>query len=427
VGSLDQVRGSRKLYGENSAFLFEMDLGVLHHYLGAWDSSIVHLERAQQIADDLYAHSVTNEAAALATNDNVRPYRPREFEQAILAQFQMVNYLAKGDLQGGLVEARSGIILLDKLHERDSAKYHDDGALEYLHSIVFQAGGERDNSLISLRRSLIAYSTGKVPLPEEVREVASLRLRKDGRGEVFHELGISTSANEEHAKALDSAPAEIVLLTYRGRTPELGQIRAWGEWVSGGLFAFHWSNPETGADMTTAIPAPPNPGGISGRTFHINFTLPVRKDVASKVASISVQTPSGIQKPDPLSDTRLLLDQSLDESHTSTVVRTIVRVGARTFAAQKLKSAIRTGNPLLDLLANLGLDFAQGEIEQSDLRQCIWLPREIGIVRIPVSAGSHAITVRGLDGMGKVVGEKVFGDVTVAAGKKRFLVAAMPY
>jgi len=428
AGSLDKVRASKSLYGENSAFLREMDLGVLHHYLGAWDSSIVHLEAAEQIADDLYARSVTNEAAALAVNDNLRPYRPREYERVLLAQFQLVNYLAKGDLPGAVVETRRGVILLDKLAERGDDKYREDGALEYLHSLVYQAAGEKDNSLISLRRSVIAYSRGKVPMPELVRQDATLRLRRDPRGKVFEERGIAPASNLDPVRELDTAAAEIDILTYRGRTPELGQIRAWGEWVQGGLFAWHWSNPETGKDVTDAIPAPPMPGGINGKTFHVNFTLPVRTDVESRVATVEAVTAKGeVRRPAVLSDTRILLDQSLAESHASTVARTIVRVAARTMAAQKVKSVVKTGNPLLDLVANVGIDVAQGEIEQSDLRQCIWLPRDIGLVRVPVPAGANALSVRGLDRNGARIGERVFGDASVPAGGTRFLVAALPW
>ncbi len=428
AGSLDKVRASKALYGENSAFLHEMDLGVLHHYLGAWDSSIVHLGRAEQIADDLYARSVTNEAAALAVNDNMRPFRPREYERVLLAQFQLVNYLAKRDLQGALVETRRGVLLLDKLAERDDGKYREDGALEYLHSLVFRAAGERDNSLISLRRSVIAYSRGKVPMPDLVRQDATLRLKRDARGKVFEERGITPASNLEAARELDTADAEIAVLTYRGRTPELGQIRAWGEWIQGGLFAWHWSNPETGKEVTDAIPAPPMPGGVSGKTFHVNFTLPVRKDVASRIATMEVVTTKGsVVRPAALSDTRILLDQSLEENHAATVARTIVRVAARTMAAQKVKSAVKTGNPLLDLLANVGMDLAQGEIEQSDLRQCIWLPREFGLARIPVAAGANALTVRGLDRNGGRVEERLFGDAWVSSGGTRFLVAALPW
>lgn len=427
VGSLEQVRASRALYGENSAFLYHMDLGVLHHYQGAWDSSIAHLARAEQIAEDLYTRSVTNEAGALVTNDNLRPYRPREYERVALAQFQLLNYLAKGDLDGGLVEARRGILLLDRLRERDSGDYRDDGALHYLHSLVFQAARERDNSLISLRRSLLAYARGKVPLPDEVRQVATLRLRQDGRGKVFDEAGIVPATSDALARRLEDSPSEIVLVTYRGRTPEIGQTRAWGEWVKGGLFAWHWSDPRTGRDYTDAIPAPPLAGGVSGRTLHVNFTLPVLKETDSRVAALRVRARDTSWAPVVLSDTRILLQQSLDEHHAGTVARTIVRVAARTVAAQKLKEAVQTGNPFLDLLANLGLDFAQGEIEQSDLRQCIWLPREISVTRIPVPPGTHALVVEAADRTGKVVGERILGDLETSERGKRFAVAAFPY
>lgn len=425
-GGLDQVRASKKLYGEKSAFLWEMDLGVLHHYLGSWDSSIVHIERAERIADALYARSISNEALSLATSDNMRPYRPRQYESVLLAQFQLLNYLAKGDLEGGLVEVRRGGLLLDRLRERDSGKYHDDGGLEYLHSVVYQAAGQMDDARISLRRSLIAYSDGKMPLPEQVRNMATWLLRDDARGKVFEERNLTRGSDLDEAKALEKSPAEVVLLTYRGRTPELDQLRAWGEFVSGGLFAWHWDDPSTGKNVTDAIPLF-LPGASTGRTFHVNFTFPVRKDVDPKVARLEVETPDGVRKPTPLSDTRVLLDQDLADGHTALVARTVIRVGTRTLAAQKLKSAVQTGNPLLDLLANLGLDFAQGGIEQSDTRQCVWLPREVGVVRIPVQPGTHAIRARAIDRTGRALGEKVFGDVSLAKGQTRFLVAAFPY
>lgn len=428
-GGLDQVRSSKALYGEKSAYLWEMDLGVLHHYLGDWDSSIVHIERAENIADDLYARSLSNEALSLATSDNMRPYRPKQYESVLLAQFQLLSYLAKGDLDGGLVEVRRGGLLLDRLRERDSGKYHDDGGLEYLHSIVYQASGKMDDAKISLRRSLIAYSTGKVPLPAEVRDMATWVLRDDPRGKVFEENGISKGTDLEGVKDLLKAPSEIVLLVYRGRTPEIDQLRAWGEWVQGGLFAWHWSDPSTGKEVTDAIPLflPGANGTTNGRTFHVNFTFPVLKEVEPRVVRVEVETPAGVRKPTTLSDTRILLDQALADAHNALVVRTVIRVGTRTLAAQKLKSAVQTGNPLLDLAANVGMDFAQGGIEQSDTRQCIWLPREVGVVRIPVEPGSYAIRSKAVDRTGHVLGEKVFGDVTVRKGETRFLVSAFPY
>ena len=46
---------------------------------------------------------------------------------------------------------------------------------------------------------------------------------------------------------------------------------------------------------------------------------------------------------------------------------------------------------------------------------------------IPVDPGSHDIKARALDRGGRLLGERVFGDVAVEKGRTRFLVAAFPY
>ena len=96
------------LYGENTKFLYHLDLGILHHYNKDFDASIKELTAAAQVYDDLYARSVTNEAAAIATNDNVRPYRARPFELLLLYEIQVLNFLAKGDIDGAAVEVLRG-------------------------------------------------------------------------------------------------------------------------------------------------------------------------------------------------------------------------------------------------------------------------------------------------------------------------------
>ena len=66
-----------KLYGDNSVFLYHFDLGTLYHYNGDYKKSAAEFENAKQVYEDLYTKSVTNEAASVMTNDNVRPYRAR--------------------------------------------------------------------------------------------------------------------------------------------------------------------------------------------------------------------------------------------------------------------------------------------------------------------------------------------------------------
>ena len=135
----------KDLYGSNSEFLYYFDLGVLHHYNRNFDESIKAFEKAEKINDDLYTKSVTNEAAAILTNDNIRPYRARPFELLTLYEFQILNYLAKMDLDGALVEVKRSQIAMNRLYQKDSDKVNDNGFLRYLSALVYDLDDEKDD------------------------------------------------------------------------------------------------------------------------------------------------------------------------------------------------------------------------------------------------------------------------------------------
>ena len=90
--TIAQVKKQQKdLYGEKSEFLYYFDLGVLYHYNGDYKESAKNFDKADKIYEDLYTRSVTNEAAAIITNDNIRPYRARPFEVLVLHELQILN------------------------------------------------------------------------------------------------------------------------------------------------------------------------------------------------------------------------------------------------------------------------------------------------------------------------------------------------
>ena len=132
LGAAAAIRKQSALYGSESRLLFHMDLGLVYHYAGMWDSSIAHLTRAAAIHDELFARSVSNEAASILINDNVRPFRGRPHEIVLLRQFLAFDYLALGQYDEALVEARQTQLYLDE-HRRKSpgAGYSDDGLFRY--------------------------------------------------------------------------------------------------------------------------------------------------------------------------------------------------------------------------------------------------------------------------------------------------------
>ena len=145
------------IYGDNSVFLYHFDQGALHHYNGKNKESIKHFEKAEQVYEDLYTKSVTNETAAILTNDNVRPYRARPFEILLMYQYQILNYLAIGDLDGALVEVRRAQLAMERLYQKDKDKVNDSGWLRYLSAIVYEMSGEQDDAAISYVQAAKAF------------------------------------------------------------------------------------------------------------------------------------------------------------------------------------------------------------------------------------------------------------------------------
>lgn len=425
--SLVTVRKNHSLYGTGSEPLYALDLGILHHFAGQWDSSIFWLDKADRLFEELYAKSVTNEATALVVNDNIRPYRFRPYERVFLSQMQLVGRLAKGDLEGGLVEARRGVLLLDELKSKGVNGEHGEAMLETLHWLAFQAGGESDNAVVSLRRSLEAWKGSKLPMPEPLKANAAFRLKKEGFHEEITRWNLAPSAADlDSSRVLEQSPSEIVLVCYQGRTPVIDQMRAWGTWLKTGMFSYYYNNPTTGKQTFNVLPIPGVPG--SGRTFSVNFTLPLLKETTSQVGSVLASVDQGATLAAlPIADTRDLLGKAVESEEPAIMARTVVRVATRTLAAQKAKSAIRTGNPLVDLLTNIGVDAAQGQIEQSDVRMSVWLPRQVRILRIPVQPGTHSLRVQARNSAGIVIGEKQLDTLQVAKSATRFVPVAFAY
>ena len=160
------------LYGEKTEFLYYFDLGVLYHYNGNYAESAKNFDKADKIYDDLYTRSITNEAAAIVTNDNIRPYRARPFEILVLHEMQIMNYLAQKNIDGALVEVNRAQKAMTELYQKDNDKTNDNGFLRYLTALVYEMAGEPVEAAIAYYKTVKAYNENILNLPKEVREFA---------------------------------------------------------------------------------------------------------------------------------------------------------------------------------------------------------------------------------------------------------------
>jgi len=428
LATIDDIKANgKKLYGETNAFLYYMDIGVLYHYSGLYDSSNAYLMKASEIYDDLFAKSVTNEAAAVLTNDNVRPYRAKPYELVFMHQIAAFNFMATGKFDEALVETRRVQLYFDEW-ERTVAKakkYHTDGMFHLFSSLAYERTGEESNSLISLYKSVEAYKMGPVPLPMEVRGFAYDRLKAGDREDDVRLLSLTPNdgANKWDAK---QGQEEIVVVGYAGKGPNLIEQSWSGTYVRDGLLVLTASTKGSKGTETDVItlPAPglpPGNEGKSGTTFHIKLSLPKLETNASKTSYFQAQLGGKTYKSVVVNDIDKQTKKALDDAWNDIILRSAVRVVVRTFAMQKAKERTNIDNPLGNLMKNVAMDAAAGQMEKADTRMCFMLPQSVHAVRIPVEPGTHTVTLNVYDGSGGVIGKKEYKDVSVGRGEKKVL------
>ena len=420
--AIDEVQKQQEdLYGENSEFLYYFDLGTLYHYNGNYKESSANFAKAEKIYDDLYTRSISNEAAAMVTNDNVRPYRARPFEVLVLHEMQIMNYLAQKDVDGALVEVNRALQAMTALYQKDNNKTNDNGFLRYLTAIVYEMAGEKDEAAIAYYKTVKAYNENILNLPKEAREFIIESLKRSDREDDINRLGLNADIETSKAKAaLDGQ--EIIVVGYAGHGPILGELKMSGTYVNGGGLNISYKDGKTGKTQSSTVVAPPVAGATNGQTFHISFAIPEARSFRSKVLrfNVSVDNQSGI-RPEKVMALDKELEMNLKDDFANTMTRTAIRVVLRTIAAQVAKKAMKTDNALINIFTNIGTDIAQDQMEKADLRIGLFLPNSIQMTRIPVEPGTHEVTVAAEGDAGNTVKTFKFDNVSVKKGEKKFL------
>jgi hypothetical protein len=432
ITRISDIKKNRKqLYGEGvtNAFLFNMDVGVLFHYAEMYDSSNVYLQKAEGIYDELFTKSVTNEAAALLTNDNVRPYRSKPYELTVLYQFAALNFMAMGKFDESLVETRKMQVYFNEW-ERTVAKdkkYHTDGMFHLFSSLAYERTGEPDNSLISLYHSVDAYRKGPVALAPEVEGFAYDRLKAGDREDDIGTLALRPGSGHNRWSAA-MGDAEIVIVGYVGKGPKMIEQNWTGTTTPGGnLYITTPDRNRRGQNITYSALSPAMPESHRGKVkagdvHHIKISLPELVTVPSRVERFSAQLAGDGQVFESVvvNDIDLQSKKALADDFGAIVARTAIRAVIRAISSNQIQK-IDTGIPALNLLKDVGTIVAADQMEKADVRMCFMLPQRIIVTRIPVGPGVHSVKLNVHDKAGGIIGRKSFDNIEVKKGEKKVL------
>jgi tetratricopeptide (TPR) repeat protein len=460
---LDAARMIRKdadaLYGSRKEMLYNMDLGLLYHYAGRYDSSTIFLARAADRYDALFTRSVTNEAASLLVNDNTRPYRSRPYEMMWLRVIQAFNYLALENPDGARVEMRQAQILLDELRRTAGTgknAYRDDPLYRGTAAVIYEVLGERDDAAISVYHAVKAYRDQHASVPPGVGAMACRLLNAADRPDDIRLLELDCPTPVLKKRAVDSndgagGTGEVIVVGMLGRSPAIGETSFQGTWIRDGLLVYSYKDPN-GKTVTDALPAPGLPQSEaskagsgrrtrSGTTFSVKWAMPSLREVpvqsrVLKIAPVSGvvgdsgvsgdprgaagQGPAGVVTGEVWGDTHELLERDLADNWNTVLLRTVTRVLIRTIATEKAKSEMRTDNPLLNLMTSLGTDFLSGQLEQADVRSWFLLPRTVQVARLTFPAGRQTVQIGAENASGGTVASET-RTVQVRPGKTTFV------
>lgn len=358
-----------------------------------FDAAIARFQ-AQDERATISASALAASGMSLYSNDNARPYQGRIYERVFVHQYQALNYLAQGDVQGALVEVRRANQVqvealakkadaVDEAREKSEREAQAKGlnpdnydkffnemdlaagrvkssfqnaATFYLSGLIYEATGQTNDAYIDYRKALEIAPDNPYLQKDVVR--TGLRAGMDDARKLAQQLKLPTSP-----AAVAPAPGQGELVVYleEGLAP---------------------------AKQPVTIPI-----FTSSTTNYVSFPL-YRSVPAPQALTLTVD--GAAHQTQLLTDTRALAVRTLKDETWDLLVHAFLRLAAK----QELqRNMMRNGQKNDDaLLLGIATMLFTVATDQADLRSWLTLPGSAQVLRLPLAEGEHEIALPGRPG-----------------------------
>lgn len=349
------------------------------------------------------ASSYAASGASLLTNDNARPYEGRTYERVFVHQYQALNYLAKGDATGALVEVRrANQVQVDALAKKegkvdsarndaenkglDESQYDNyfsamdlaagrvktgfqNAATFYLSGLIYEATGSTNDAFIDYRKALELVPDNPYLQKDVVR--TGLQVGLDDAKKLARQIGNVQVGPK-------TGEGEIVVYVEEGYVPEKKSIGI-PIWTSKTL-------------NTVSFPLYPDSVAPTPVVVHV--------DGNALESALLV-------------DTRALAVRTLKDEVPGMLARAFLRLLTKQEMQRQAQQNDSTG--LLGLVTTV----YSLVTDQPDLRSWLTLPGSGQVVRVPLAAGDHTLSLPGLAPLTVSVrsGRPTLVHLTVLPGK----------
>ena len=369
----------QKVGGDNSLLL--LDRAMVLQELEQYPLSSRDLEVSDKQIEvlDLSANAAADIGRYLFSDD-VGPYKAPAYEKLMINTMNMMNYLARSDLNGARVEARRLAVMQKFTREKADAAESLLGPGSYLAGFVFEKSGKPEDALRYYDEAL-AYGQYQ-SLAEPIRRLSQQAGYSSPR---FRELLSKTPAPDSTTiDAPKDDDAEVLVIVNFGRVPAKIAKR-----VPIGLALTYASGIISPMDEARA-----NKLALQGLVTWVNY--PELGEPRGSYGQPSFKLDGQWQHLEGM----LAVDQEArrawEKARGAIIASAITRVIARVATGETAKAV--AGGGIFGELLSLGTQATLTATDTPDTRNWSTLPARIAFGRVRIRPGKHTLTLTAAGG-----------------------------
>ena len=344
--------------------LYHLEAGLLYHLAGKYRESNRFLESAEWISDEMYTRSLSLEAAALATSDNLLPYRGKYYDYLFINYYKLLNYLHLGSLESALVEVR-------RINHKLALFGEENAFLRWVTAVLHRHSGEYSSAFIDYLRAYRAYEK---TYPEKFGVQMPRFLAEDIA--VF-------CAETRHPRSLEFPPE--VLASRRPPPPEYGSVIFIVE------TGFSPHKYEKRVDAEVPVSGREKDGEKVRETYILSISVPEYAPRRDTVTGVRLSLNGSETRLELAEDTGAAAVHYFEEERGRIIARAAARAAAK-YAAYRTARGDDPENLLRRILGSV-VNIAGSATERADTRSWLTLPDRIFMARKYLPPGEHNFSV----------------------------------
>ena len=382
---------------------YQFELALTGHYANLFTESSTAFDLGEDIAEDRYTKSISTEVFSLVTTDNLRPYVGTKYERLLSHYYSILNYLYAGSMEGALVECKQATNLIQYFRGEEKEYNHlAAGLLAHLCGMVFEDAGELNDAYISYKQAAEYYKNSfkytSVSPPDDVGNSLVRISRKLGFTDDYQrhrkQYGDTQTLPENHG--------ELILFFETGYVPQKTEQSLTFPILTTDKFG----EKENKDSIKFARTLRTREGMVVDKIkleYLLRVAIPTIRTNRPRFAGIEVSVTDKTVKGVLIEDVENMAIETLNSQKTIILIRTLARALGKYLIFKRAKKE----STALGVVANL----VGAVTESADTRSWKTLPNQIYLVRMPLPAGSHKLSLSFVNRNGTV--SKRNSDISV--------------